>query len=183
MEQLKIVVPLRVVYEKLKSNGYMRVYDSMNRKHFVHNMYQRHDAEGRLVQQIEWTPRYADFLDCIKIKGFDDRRYEQNLELFTDGSSKRVFKMNKGFDKEPKAEETYKIIEELTSDGFYSRQKYKGTRHYSGYTEQLPNRKFSQGWRGSIERFALKMSQFKSGREIPLVNRIGVFLFNQVRYK
>ena len=71
----------------------------------------------------------------------------------------------------------YKTVQRLTNDGFYSVARTKNGKLIGGYEARPFTRKFAEGFKGKLQKFAINVATDSNGCERPVLKRIGNALF------
>ena len=75
----------------------------------------------------------------------------------------------------------YKSVEKSTKDGFYSVSRTKNGEIIGGYEIEPINRKFAQGFKGKLQRLAMRLGTDVNGCERPVLNRISEFMLKMLK--
>lgn len=167
MEVFKIRVPANHVESALtcdneRLSSSLAHYDS---GHGYYNLTERLTPDGDVFELEQRKYKGRDYLPYISEK--------QNVSL--DGKCKT---MEVEYVDSPKANrEIYSSVHELKNDGTYSVVRKKGNEIIGGYEVKHVDRKFAQGFKGKLEKLALKMATDANGCERKGLRNIGELLF------
>ena len=75
----------------------------------------------------------------------------------------------------------YKSVETSTKDGFYSVARTKNGEIIGGYEVEPVSRKFAQGFKGKLQRFAMRLGTDANGCERPVLRRVSEFIINTLK--
>lgn len=170
MESFKIRVPAHDVERSCTYGNKRDSYSlSYGRGHSYCDLTEKFTPDGDLFE-----------LEQLKYKdlGFFPHIVEtQNLSLDGKCKTNEVQLINSSKYKGKK----FSSVKEIKNDGTYSVTRKVGDEIVGGYEIKPVNRKFATGFKGHVEKLAMKIGTDANGCERPVLRRVSGFMFNMLK--
>lgn len=143
-----------------------------------------HDGRGHRYYDLteKFTPDGDLFeLEQRKYKGSDYYPHiAETQSLSLDGKCKtnevQLINSSKGSNGKK-----FSSVAEIKNDGAYSVTRKVGDEIVGGYEIKPVNRKFATGFKGHVEKLAMKIGTDANGCERPVLRRVAEFMFNMLK--
>lgn len=171
MESFKIRVPANNIEKSYscENERHSSTLAHQDSGHSYYNLTERLTPDGDTFELEQRKYKGRDYLPHISEK--------QNVSL--DGKSKT---MEVKYVDYPEANrEIYSSCQELKNDGTYSVVRKKGNEIIGGYEVKPVDRKFAEGFKGKLQRAAMRLGTDANGCERPVLNRVSEFMLKVLK--
>lgn len=163
MSDFKLVAPKETVWGVVGGDPNVGYNLRMTRRH-VANVYKR---DNYMWEHASYKPDSLDYM-TIEQRIVPGANTQLKINSVTGGKS---------YINRP----VYKSIETSTKDGCFSVVRIKNGDIIGGYEIEPINRKFAQGFKGKLQRLAMRLGTDANGCERPVLRRVSAFILNTLK--
>lgn len=171
MESFKIRVPAHDV-ERANIYGNERISSSLSygTGHLYHDLTEKFTPVGDLFELKQQKYKGSDYYPFIvetQYLSLDGKCKTNEVQLINgpEGPNGKKFSS----------------VKEIKNDGTYSVTRKVGDEIVGGYEIKPVNRKFATGFKGHVEKLAMKIGTDANGCERPVLRRVSGFMFNMLK--